>query len=269
MCSAPYVTRSHMPHSDDIVNIVGDVDHKEDIDLCLSNNRQFLIHHPDTLITATAIATSMPCPRKPLLQDRLRATSPTTEPLLYGNLLHELFQTCLVNNEWSAEFRSQQARALCAQQSTIAAAWELNKPMSELHAQLMERSAAWPSWAHSYLSQAPKPTGLLADPRSQGATDQSGKACVSKVHDIEEDIWSPRLGMKGKIDVSVQARVVGKLALPQERAAAGVVAPFEIKTGRTIGVMEHRAQTMLYTLLMADRYGEGCWSVGAQGELLC
>jgi len=33
------------------------------------------------------------------------------------------------------------------------------------------------------------------------------------------------------------------------------VAPLEIKTGRSVGVMAHRAQTMLYTLLMEDRYG--------------
>ena len=31
--------------------------------------------------------------------------------------------------------------------------------------------------------------------------------------------------------------------------------PFEIKTGRAVAGMEHRAQTMLYTLLMAERYG--------------
>ncbi|KAF9804281.1 hypothetical protein IEO21_09435 [Rhodonia placenta] len=31
--------------------------------------------------------------------------------------------------------------------------------------------------------------------------------------------------------------------------------PLEIKTGRAVAGMEHRAQTMLYTLLMAERYG--------------
>lgn len=31
--------------------------------------------------------------------------------------------------------------------------------------------------------------------------------------------------------------------------------PFEIKTGRAVAGMEHRAQTMLYTLLMGERYG--------------
>ena len=31
--------------------------------------------------------------------------------------------------------------------------------------------------------------------------------------------------------------------------------PFEIKTGMSRAGMEHRAQTMLYTLLMEERYG--------------
>jgi len=32
--------------------------------------------------------------------------------------------------------------------------------------------------------------------------------------------------------------------------------PLEIKTGRATAGLEHRAQTMLYTLLMSERYGE-------------
>lgn len=31
--------------------------------------------------------------------------------------------------------------------------------------------------------------------------------------------------------------------------------PFEIKTGRMVGGIEHRAQTMLYTILVSERYG--------------
>lgn len=34
------------------------------------------------------------------------------------------------------------------------------------------------------------------------------------------------------------------------------VMPLELKTGRSISGMEHRAQTMLYTLMMSDRYGK-------------
>ena len=76
---------------------------------------------------------------------------------------------------------------------------------------------------------------------------------ISGLHDIEEDIWSPKWGLKGKVDASVQAIIERNPGKP-----GGVVenvAPLEIKTGRAIGVMAHRAQTMLYTLLMEDRYG--------------
>lgn len=77
------------------------------------------------------------------------------------------------------------------------------------------------------------------------------------MHDIEEDAWSPRLGLKGKIDASVQSSLTGPASpawpLGQEHH---LVMPFEIKTGRNTSVMQHRAQTMLYTQMMADRYGE-------------
>ena len=72
------------------------------------------------------------------------------------------------------------------------------------------------------------------------------------MHDIEEDIWSPKWGLKGKVDASVQA--LFKRAGQDE--AEETIAPLEIKTGRSVGVMAHRAQTMLYTLLMEDRYGK-------------
>jgi DNA replication ATP-dependent helicase Dna2 len=61
--------------------------------------------------------------------------------------------------------------------------------------------------------------------------------------------------LKGKVDASVQVginRAPSKVGSVVEEN----VAPLEIKTGRSVGVMAHRAQTMLYTLLMEDRYGE-------------
>jgi DNA replication ATP-dependent helicase Dna2 len=85
---------------------------------------------------------------------------------------------------------------------------------------------------------------------------------VSKLLDIEEDIWSPTYGLKGKLDASVQAVITDvedssnpfTRACPK-RSTFSHAAPFEIKTGRAVTGMEHRAQTMLYTLLMSERYG--------------
>lgn len=72
---------------------------------------------------------------------------------------------------------------------------------------------------------------------------------ISGLHDVEEDIWSSKWGLKGKVDASVQSKVA---ANGDEEES---VSPLEIKTGRSVGVMAHRAQTMLYTLLMEERYG--------------
>jgi DNA replication ATP-dependent helicase Dna2 len=63
-------------------------------------------------------------------------------------------------------------------------------------------------------------------------------------------------GLKGKIDATVQAVISGpSTTKPGTIVTTGGPKPFEIKTGRTVAGMEHRAQTMLYTLLAAERYG--------------
>ena len=67
----------------------------------------------------------------------------------------------------------------------------------------------------------------------------------------EEDIWSSRWGLKEKLDASVQV-------MPEEKEGSWkgkptkASMPFEIKTGVSKGGLEHRAQTMLYTILMKE-----------------
>jgi DNA replication ATP-dependent helicase Dna2 len=95
-----------------------------------------------------------------------------------------------------------------------------------------------------------KGEGRLSDRRSSTGGD---RIAVTAIDGVEEDIWSPCYGLKGKIDVSVQATIVGDGGKQESH-----VLPFEIKTGRwtSAGENEHRAQTMLYTLLMGDRYSK-------------
>jgi DNA replication ATP-dependent helicase Dna2 len=93
------------------------------------------------------------------------------------------------------------------------------------------------------------------------------KLAITGLHDIEESIWSPKWGMKGKVDASVHATIQvptpkGRTRVTVQEGETGGPMPFEIKTGRAIGVMEHRAQTMLYTLLMEERYRTSLPSFG-------
>jgi DNA replication ATP-dependent helicase Dna2 len=73
---------------------------------------------------------------------------------------------------------------------------------------------------------------------------------ISKLLDIEENVWSPRFGLKGKIDCSIQ------MVKQDHFGKRQIVAPLELKTGKSIQNLSHRAQTSLYTLLMTDRYSK-------------
>ena len=101
---------------------------------------------------------------------------------------------------------------------------------------------------------------------------------ISDVLDIEEDIWSPTYGLRGKLDVTVFAHTATSNKPPARTQPHNLTSgsrsnvffntpsankvellnsgptPFEIKTGRANAGMEHRAQTMLYTLLAGERY---------------
>ena len=90
---------------------------------------------------------------------------------------------------------------------------------------------------------------------------ESSLLAISEVLDVEEDIWSPTYGLKGKMDASITAVVENQQAPFNNRGqikktTSSMPMPLEIKTGdpRNRNI-EYRAQTMLYTLLMSERYG--------------
>lgn len=104
-------------------------------------------------------------------------------------------------------------------------------------------------------------SAVLTNTRSLNG--QTSLLAVTGLLDIEEDIWSPTYGIKGKLDASVTATVEDiersdnpfrKAVWPTTKTVTSHKFPFEIKTGRAVAGMEHRAQTMLYTLLMSERY---------------
>ena len=60
---------------------------------------------------------------------------------------------------------------------------------------------------------------------------------VSNVIDIEENLWSPRLGMKGKIDLTVETNQQGLLN-------STTILPLEVKTGKPTYSTSHQGQVI-------------------------
>lgn len=65
---------------------------------------------------------------------------------------------------------------------------------------------------------------------------------IVSIQDIEENLWVPEFGVKGKVDITVQVKLDGKTK----------IMPIELKTGRASGSEEHRGQVILYVIMMAE-----------------
>lgn len=96
----------------------------------------------------------------------------------------------------------------------------------------------------------------------------AGTVVITDVLEIEEIVSSPKWGMVGRIDATVNATIqshqpTAKVNEEEVRIARQAPVqvesgpmPFEVKGGwcHTPGETQHRAQTMMYTLLMEERY---------------
>lgn len=67
-------------------------------------------------------------------------------------------------------------------------------------------------------------------------TEGNWQGVVNSIEDIEENIWCPELGLKGKIDVSVKTNFQ--------------TLPLEVKTGRASFSLEHKGQVIMYVMMM-------------------
>lgn len=83
---------------------------------------------------------------------------------------------------------------------------------------------------------------------------------IDAICDIEENVWSPRLGLKGKVDLSV---VVSHHICRHPRLnycnltfhfifqINDVKVPLELKTGRSSFSSQHKGQVSLYSMMMS------------------
>lgn len=204
----------------------------------------FLIVHPDHMLSATTVADSFDCIRKAVLQDRIKATGETSKAMVYGKILHEIFQQALSANQWDDSFLSSLVERTV--RAHVEGLWELgmadtNLAAEEIKAKMGELAA----WANVFVREEPNDVSLVDDKQGEKVW-----MSISKLIAIEEHIWSPHFGLKGNVDATIQTTLVDNPREPGKK----LIVPFEVKTGRTTQSPAHRAQTALYTLLLSDRY---------------
>lgn len=208
---------------------------------CIIDNAQnILILHPDQLVSSTVVADSFSCMRRAVLQDRVKATSTLSEALIYGTILHEIFQEALTANKWDPGFLGSVIDKVV--QKHVQDLYVIDVTIKAAREHLVPKMAEMRSWAQAFVSPQPRPDGIV-----QGRNGEKVNMCINKLLDVEERVWSPMYGLKGNIDATVQ------VTMRDGKNTATLTVPFEVKSGKNVN-SNHQAQTALYNLLLSDRY---------------
>lgn len=75
--------------------------------IAITSKANLLVLHPDLLLTATALSNATQCRRKPLLSTLVRSSSDTTPALVWGNMLHEVMQSCFTAGRWEESWMNE------------------------------------------------------------------------------------------------------------------------------------------------------------------
>jgi len=208
--------------------------------------------------------------RKSMLQERIRSPTESTYVAVMGTAVHGLLQACLVasldpvfeSKMPSADVQAPETWERLGNFSQAFLAAEVERQLELAQEALVlvrvttetarsDLYAAIPSlvrFAQTYLAFRDGRASSMAvvqDPRA----DTQVSMRFTRVVGIESDITCPMYGLKGRMDVCMEAEILSEAGL--QRA----LLPIEIKTGRVTSSMEHMAQTSLYTMLLADAYG--------------
>lgn len=112
-----------------------------------------LILHPDHLISATVVGDSFGCIRRAVLQDRVKATSDANISMLYGTILHEIFQSAMLANQWDSGWLSNEIEKCVARHMEDLYAISVDAPraVGDLQSKMPELQA----WAKLFVSSQP------------------------------------------------------------------------------------------------------------------
>ncbi|XP_054428672.1 DNA replication ATP-dependent helicase/nuclease DNA2 [Pteronotus mesoamericanus] len=209
----------------------------------------YLILYPDMLISGTSIASSIRCMRRAVLSETFRSSDPATRQMLIGTVLHEVFQKA-INDSFAPEKLQELAFQTVQEIRHLKEMYRLNLNQDKVKQEVEEYLPSFSKWAGDFMhkcTSADFPQMQLSLPSDGSNNNATCNIEVIKSLDIEESIWSPRFGLKGKIDVTVDVKI------HRGCKAKNIIMPLELKTGKESNSIEHRSQLILYTLLSQER----------------
>ena len=116
--------------------------------------QNLLVLHPDHLLSATVVSDSFSCTRRAVLQDRVKATSESSESQIHGHILHEIFQEAIKANRWDDEWLHKTIELIASRY--LESFFETNIDPILAIDQLKAKATALQSWADVFIAPVPK-----------------------------------------------------------------------------------------------------------------
>ncbi|XP_037811441.1 DNA replication ATP-dependent helicase/nuclease DNA2 [Lucilia sericata] len=228
---------------EDVVSLLGEWDDSLQA-YKVDKDQGFCVINPDTLISGTSVVGSLFCRRKAVLQDRFRGIDANNKVMVIGSLVHELLQIVLEKDLKELKDIEKLAHDLLNSQETAFMLYGSQLTREDTTMEVLQFVRSIHQFMQQYVDEKLSSSFPLQKESFQGR--------ITEIQDIEENLWIPQLGLKGKIDVSVKIhprRQKGQLAnfLKQQEK----VVPLELKTGRASFSMEHKGQLILYQMMLS------------------
>ncbi|XP_075223339.1 DNA replication helicase/nuclease 2 [Lycorma delicatula] len=190
-----------------------------------------VVLEPDILVAGTTLVGSLFCMRRAILTDMFHGLESNSEVMIIGSLLHEILQEALKKKLRKEEEIKKIICDIISTHNFIFTLYSSDISMSSVKKQL-----------DIFIPQIIKFISNYISPVTETSNEDCWKGAIIAIEDIEENIWSTNLGLKGRIDVTVKVSSEDKTK----------IMPLELKTGRASFSSEHRGQVIVYSLMMSE-----------------
>lgn len=206
----------------------------------IDNEKGSIVVNPDLLLTSTNVSQANFCMRKAWLGSKFGGWFSQNTAMLIGTIVHQLFQEACVKKISSDTDLKKALVQIVKNKQILENCYAAGISSKELANQLLKFLPLIMTWIKKY---------ILEGPSSIESGEKSVK--VVKVHDIEENIWDIKHGLKGKVDATLEVQIHTKTNKFK------TIVPLELKTGRASFSNEHRGQVLLYALMLESLYNTG------------
>ncbi|XP_028132105.2 DNA replication ATP-dependent helicase/nuclease DNA2 [Diabrotica virgifera virgifera] len=192
----------------------------------VNNDWGLIVFEPDILVSSTSVVGSLWCKRRNVLAERFRGFDSTNQYMILGTLIHSTLQHALKYNVSETEKLEGLVRKFMSKSRVVKNLYECDISADWINDEVVKYIPRIQEFMNVYVNKG----------NNQIQIKDNWKGRIDDIEDVEENIWCPELGIKGKIDVTVQVN--------------NKPMPLELKTGKTSLSLEHRGQVMLYLMMM-------------------